>query len=74
MDFLATPTPAGCLPPLMPPRRTAPPPFALAAVDIDDTLLGPDWRISAGNAAAQPTNPMWYLSTVDGTPMSFTSR
>lgn len=26
--------------------------FALAAVDIDDTLLGPDGRISAGNAAA----------------------
>lgn len=26
--------------------------YALAAVDIDDTLLGPDWRISAPNAAA----------------------
>lgn len=30
-------------------------PFSLAAVDIDDTLLGPDRAISAGNAAAIET-------------------
>jgi len=53
MDYLGIPTIAGCLPPpnVMHPTaaRTR---FALAGLDIDDTLLGPDWRISAENAAA----------------------
>ena len=35
-----------------PPRRPPAGGFALAAVDIDDTLLGPDGLISAENAAA----------------------
>jgi Cof subfamily protein (haloacid dehalogenase superfamily) len=34
------------------PSRTTRGQFALAAVDVDDTLLGPDWRISAENTAA----------------------
>lgn len=33
-------------------QRGTPPRFALAAVDIDDTLVGPDGVISAANAAA----------------------
>ena len=33
-------------------ERATPPRFALAAVDIDDTLVGPDGVISAANAAA----------------------
>ena len=43
-----TATPAGT----RPPRRSPAGGFALAAVDIDDTLLGPDGLISAENAAA----------------------
>jgi Cof subfamily protein (haloacid dehalogenase superfamily) len=55
MEQLGVPTVAGALAPRYPAARRHRAPrggFALAAVDIDDTLLGPDARISAANAEA----------------------
>ena len=54
-EHLAIPTAAGALAPRYPAARRDRAPrggFALAAVDIDDTLLGPDGRISAANSDA----------------------
>jgi hypothetical protein len=54
-EHIAIPTAAGALAPRYPTARRNRAPregFALAAIDIDDTLLGPDGRISAENAEA----------------------